>query len=48
MTGKTIRIFLADGEPTGILLAEILIAGAWPKRRASLMASSLGERIVGG
>ena len=23
MTGKTIRIFLADGEPTGILLAEI-------------------------
>ena len=22
MTGKTIRIFLADGEPTGILLAE--------------------------
>ena len=22
-TGKTIRIFLADGEPTGILLAEI-------------------------
>jgi hypothetical protein len=26
MTGKTIRIFLADGEPTGILLAEI---GNW-------------------
>ena len=24
-TGKTIRIFLADGEPTGILLAEISI-----------------------
>jgi len=23
MTGKTIRIFLADGEPTGISLAEI-------------------------
>jgi len=23
MPGKTIRIFLADGEPTGILLAEI-------------------------
>ena len=23
MTGKTIRIFLVDGEPTGILLAEI-------------------------
>ena len=23
MIGKTIRIFLADGEPTGILLAEI-------------------------
>ena len=23
MNGKTIRIFLADGEPTGILLAEI-------------------------
>ena len=23
MTGKTIRMFLADGEPTGILLAEI-------------------------
>ena len=23
MTGKTICIFLADGEPTGILLAEI-------------------------
>jgi|SRR5450830_545840 len=23
MTGKTIRIFLADGEPTGVLLAEI-------------------------
>jgi len=23
VTGKTIRIFLADGEPTGILLAEI-------------------------
>ena len=23
MTGKTMRIFLADGEPTGILLAEI-------------------------
>ena len=23
MTGKTIRIFLANGEPTGILLAEI-------------------------
>ena len=23
MTGKTIRIFLADGEPTGILLAQI-------------------------
>ena len=23
MTGRTIRIFLADGEPTGILLAEI-------------------------
>lgn len=23
MTGKTIRIFFADGEPTGILLAEI-------------------------
>ena len=23
MTGKTIRVFLADGEPTGILLAEI-------------------------
>ena len=23
LTGKTIRIFLADGEPTGILLAEI-------------------------
>ena len=23
MTGKTIRIFLAEGEPTGILLAEI-------------------------
>jgi hypothetical protein len=23
MTGKTIRIFLADGEPNGILLAEI-------------------------
>ncbi len=23
MTGKTIRIFLADGEPTRILLAEI-------------------------
>jgi len=22
MTGKTIRIFLADGEPTGVLLAE--------------------------
>ena len=26
MTGRTIRIFLADGEPTGILLAEI---GNW-------------------
>jgi len=23
MTGKTIRIFLADGEPAGVLLAEI-------------------------
>ena len=23
MNGKTIRIFLTDGEPTGILLAEI-------------------------
>jgi len=23
MTGKTIRFFLADGDPTGILLAEI-------------------------
>lgn len=26
MSGKTIRIFLADGEPTGVLLAEI---GNW-------------------
>ena len=23
VTGKTVRIFLADGEPSGILLAEI-------------------------
>ena len=23
VTGRTIRVFLADGEPTGILLAEI-------------------------
>ena len=23
VTGKTVRIFLTDGEPTGILLAEI-------------------------
>jgi hypothetical protein len=26
VNGKTVRIFLADGEPTGILLAEI---GNW-------------------
>jgi len=48
MTGKTIRIFLADGEPTGILLAEILIAGAGLEHWASLMTWSLRERNVGG
>jgi len=48
VTGKTVRIFLPGGEPAGTLLAEILIAGAWLKRRASLMAPSLGERIIGG
>jgi hypothetical protein len=37
--GKTIRIFLA---------AEILVAGAGLKRRASVMTWSLGERDVGG
>ena len=30
MKGKTILMYLADGEPTGLLVAEIRIEGAGP------------------
>jgi hypothetical protein len=38
MNGKTIRISLADGEPTGILLAEMPATG--PMRSSSRRACS--------
>ena len=40
MSGKTIRIFLADGEPTGILLAEI---GRWTGNVLVALRSQLDQ-----
>ena len=40
MNGKTIRIFLADGEPTGILLAEI---SNWTGKVLVAPRSQLGQ-----
>jgi hypothetical protein len=40
MTGKIIRIFLADGEPTGILLAEI---SSWTGKVLVAPRSQLGQ-----
>jgi hypothetical protein len=50
MTGRTIRIFLADGEPTGILLAEI---SNWTGKvlvapRSSSTSSARGRGSVSG
>jgi hypothetical protein len=40
MTGKTIRIFLADGEPTGTLVADV---GNWTGKILVVPRSQLGQ-----
>ena len=42
MNGKTIRIFLADGEPTGILLAHAEI-GNWTGKVIVALRSQLDQ-----
>jgi hypothetical protein len=46
--GRTIRVSLAGGEPTGFLVAEIRTEGARLEGRASWMMWSVAERNAGG
>lgn len=48
MVGKTILIYLADGEPTGLLVAEIRTEGARLEGWTSWMMWSVAEQNASG